>query len=96
MYTSFELDGVDDLSSGNIELNSVIDGDFGVGESESSTVVGDNVGDLVGSDSLLGDLAELVLTGFSCLGHYRSSYFSFFGLDVSEDESSLNVVEDSV
>jgi len=79
---SFELDEIDDLTSGDVELSSVVDGEFGVGESEGSTVVGDNVGDLVGADSLLGDLDELV--------------FSFFLADVSEDESALNVVEDSV
>lgn len=79
---SFELDEINDLTGGDVQLGGVIDGEFGVGESEGSTVVGDDVGDLVGADSLLGDLDELV--------------FSFFLADVSEDESSLNVVEDSV
>jgi len=77
-----ELNSVDDLTSGDVELNGVIDVDFRVGESESSTVVSDNVRDLVGANSLLGDLAELV--------------FSFFGTNVSEDESALNIVENSV
>jgi hypothetical protein len=79
---SFEFNEIDDLTSGDVELSSVVDGEFRVGESEGSAVVGDDVGDLVGADSLLGDLNELVL--------------SFFLSDVSEDESSLNVVEDSV
>jgi len=79
---SFELDEINDLTGSDVQLGGVIDGKFGVGESEGSTVVGDDVGDLVGANSLLGDLNELV--------------FSFFLADVSEDESSLNVVEDSV
>ena len=54
------------MTSGDVELGSVVDGEFGVGESEGSTVVGNDVGDLVGADSLLGDLDELVLKkGFS-------------------------------
>ena len=37
----------------------VVDLDVGVGETDSSTVVGHNVGDLVLAEGLLGDLAEL-------------------------------------
>jgi len=79
---SFEFNEIDNLTSGDVQLGGVIDGEFRVGESEGTTIVGDDVRDLVGSDSLLSDLDELV--------------FSFFLADVSEDESSLNVVEDSV
>jgi len=79
---SFEFNEIDDLTSGDVQLGGVIDGEFRVGESEGTTIVGDDVGDLVGADSLLGDLDKLI--------------FSFFLADVSEDESSLNVVEDSV
>ena len=49
------------MTSGDVELSGIVDGEFGVGESEGSTVVGNDVGDLVGADSLLGDLDELVL-----------------------------------
>jgi len=79
---SLELNSVNDLTSGDVELNSIVDVDFRVGESESSTIVGNNVRDLVRTNSLLSDLAELV--------------FSFFGADVSEDESALNVIKNSV
>jgi len=78
---SFEGNVVNDGTSGDVKLDGIQDSNSGVGESDGTTVVGDNVGDLVGSDGLLGDLAKLVL--------------GFFLSDVSEDESSLNVVENS-
>jgi len=78
----FELSGLNDLAGSDVELDGVVDVDFWVGESEGSTIVGNNVRNLVGADSLLGDLAELV--------------FSFLSADVSEDESALYVVENSV
>ena len=40
-------------------LDGVVDLDVGVGETDGSAVVGDDVGDLVLADLLLGDLAEL-------------------------------------
>jgi len=78
---SFEFNEINDLTSSDVQLGGVVDGEFRVGESDGSTVVGNDVGDLVGADRLLGDLNKLV--------------FAFFLADVSEDESSLNVVEDS-
>jgi len=78
---SFEGNVFNDGTSGDVKLDGIQDSNSGVGESDGTTVVGDNVGDLVGSDGLLGDLAKLVL--------------GFFLSDVSEDESSLNVVENS-
>lgn len=55
------MSSVNDLTGGDIELDGVIDVDFRVGESEGSSIVGNNIRNLIGADSLLGDLAELVL-----------------------------------
>jgi len=79
---SFELNVVNNETSGDVKLDGIQDSNSGVGESDGSTIVGNDVGDLVGTNSLLGDLAELVL--------------SFFLTDVSKDESSLYVIENSV
>ena len=49
------------MTSSDVQLGGVVDGEFRVGESEGSTVVGNDVGDLVGADRLLGDLNKLVL-----------------------------------
>jgi len=78
----FKGNVVDDETSGDIKLDGVQDVDSRVGESDGSTIVGNDVGNLVGADSLLGDLAKLVL--------------GFFLSDVSEDESSLYVIKNSV
>jgi len=78
----FEGNVINDETSGDVNLDGIQDSDSGVGESDGSSVVGNNVGDLVGTNSLLGDLAELEL--------------GFFLANVSKDESSLYVVEDSV
>jgi len=79
---SFEGNVVNDGTSGDVKLDGIEDSNSGVGESDGTTVVGNNVRDLVGANRLLGDLAKLVL--------------AFFLSDVSEDESSLNVIENSV
>merc|ERR1711957_354552 len=62
-------------------LNRVEDVDVGVGVADSSTVVGDDVWDLVLSDSLLENLAELELT--------------FLLVDLDCLEAALNIVEDA-
>lgn len=55
--------------------------DVGVGESEGSAVVGDNIGDLVGTEGLASDAAELEL--------------GLVGVNLVGLVSSLHVVEDS-
>ena len=65
-----------------VELESVTLVDLGVGVSDGPSVVGDDVWDFVGSDSLGLDLQELDL-GFGIL-------------DLGEGEPSLDVVEHSV
>jgi len=79
---SFEGNVVNNGTSGDVNLDGIQNLDSGVGESDGTAIVGDNVGDLVGADRSLGDLAELVL--------------GFFLTNVSEDESSLYVIENSV
>lgn len=79
--TGLELDEVEDLARFDVDLDGVVDIDIGVGVSDGSTVVGDDVRNFIGANLLSGDLAELVL--------------SFLRLDGSKDESTLNVVEDS-
>lgn len=64
-----------------IVFKGITDLDFGVRESDGSRVVGNDVRDLVGTNSLSSDLQELVL--------------SFFLAEGLEDESTLGVVEDS-
>lgn len=75
-------DPFDDLVLFEIVPDGVSLVDFGVGEPNGPCVVGDDVGDLVGTNSLFGHLQQLELG------------FSVFYLD--EGESSLDVVEDSV
>lgn len=63
-------------------LDSVVLFDVGVGEADGSSVVGDNVGDLVLAKALSLDLAKLE-TGL-------------FGVDLHRLEATLDVVQDSV
>mmetsp|Transcript_10517 Transcript_10517/g.9060 ORF Transcript_10517/g.9060 Transcript_10517/m.9060 type:complete len:279 (+) Transcript_10517:481-1317(+) len=79
--SSLEFNEVQDLSALNVDLDGVVDIDIGVGVSDGSTVVGDNVWDFIGADFSSDDLAKLEL--------------SFIRLDGSEDESTLDVVQDS-
>lgn len=70
-----------DLVGSDVELDGVLDLDVLVEELEGSSVVGDEVADLVGSDEFLLDSAEFEV--------------SLFLLDFDHGESSLDVVEDS-
>ena len=54
-----ELDEVQDLSGGNVNLDGVVDLDLGIGELDCSGVVGHGVGCLVVTKENLVDLAEL-------------------------------------
>lgn len=76
-----ELGVLKDGSGGDFELDGVVDGDIRVGESDGSTVVGNDVRDFVGADFLSDDFAELE--------------FGFLRLNGSEGESSLNVEKNS-
>jgi hypothetical protein len=50
---------VDNLVLDKVEFDSVVDLDCGVGVSDSSAIVGDNVGDTLGTELMFTDLEEL-------------------------------------
>jgi len=79
--TVLELEAGIDITGDEVELDGVVDVDLGVGVTDGSTVVGDDVWDGVLANALLGDLAELELS--LLLG------------DLDGGEASLNVVKDS-
>lgn len=79
-----ELDDTVDFLGGKVVLDGISDLNVWVWESDGSTVVGDNVWDLVLSDDLLDDLAELE-TGF--LG--VNSVWVELSLGVDEDSEVL-------
>lgn len=79
--TGFQMGEVFDLVVDDVVFKGITDLDFRVGESDSSGVVGNDVRDLVRTNSLGGDLQELEL--------------SFFLVEGLENESTLGVVEDS-
>ena len=58
--TEFELDNVRHLTSGDINLDGVIDLDIRVGVSQSASIVSDSNWDLVSGDINLGNAAELI------------------------------------
>lgn len=62
--TTLEFNEVKDLSGFNFDLDGVVDGDVGVGESDGSAVVGDNVRNLVGAHFSSLDLAKLELRNY--------------------------------
>ncbi len=80
--SSLVADPLGDLVLLEVELDGVALVDFGVGEADGAGVVGDDVGDLVGSDGLALDLEELEL-GLGVL-------------DLVEGDSALDVVQQSV
>jgi len=76
-----ELDNGADLTGGEVDLYGISEADVGMREADGSTVMGDDVRDLVLGDHLLGDLAELEAGLLS---------LDFVGL-----ESSLGIEKDS-
>jgi hypothetical protein len=76
-----ELEASIDISGLEVKLDGVVNVDLGVGVSDGSTVMGDDVWDRVFADAFLVDLAEFEL-GF-LLG------------DLDGGEASLDIVEDS-
>jgi len=79
--THFEFGEIGDFILNQVVLDGIVDLDFRVGESDGSSIMGYDVRDPVGSQSLLNDLTELEL--------------SFFFLQGSKDETSLGVIENS-
>jgi hypothetical protein len=77
--TDLELDELVELASLQVELDSVVDLDQGIGVTESTTIVGDNEGDALGTELNLLDLAQLVL--------------GLLSGDTVDGETSLGVVD---
>ena len=78
---NLEGDIVDDLASGKVDLDSVVDADLGVRITDGASVVGDEVGDITTAHGGLLDLAELEL------GLLRG--------DAVDGEAALLVIEDT-
>jgi len=79
--SNIELDKVNNLASGNVDLDSVVDLDEGIRVSDSSGVVESDDGDSLGAKDGSLDLAELVL--------------SFFRGDSLDGKSALGVVQET-
>ena len=80
--SNFEFEAGSDFVGSQVELDGVVDLDEGVGESEGSSVVGDDIGDSLGTHGSSFDSAELEL--------------GFRGRDLGETESTLAVIEESI
>lgn len=78
---SIELDKVGDFVLLDVKLDGVIDADEGVGITDCSAVVGNNVGNTAGTKSNLADLEELV--------------GGLLGGDAVDGETALDVVEET-
>lgn len=79
--SSLELGESVDLAGLQVQANSVVDLDEGIGEADGATVVGNNEGDGLGTNLHLLDLAELVL--------------GLLLADAVDDKATLGVVEDT-
>lgn len=77
--SGFELDVVNDLVLNEVELDSVVDLDSRVGVSDGSAIVGNDVGNALGTKLMLSDLEELES--------------SLLGGNSVNGESALDVVE---
>ena len=78
---SVELDEVNDLARLNVELDSVVNLDQGVGVTDGAAIVGDDVWDTLGAEAGLLDLEELV--------------GGLLGGDAVDGEAALDVVEET-
>jgi len=76
-----KLDGILDLARGDVDLDTVVDLDDGIGVPDGSAIGGVQVWNSVGSGLGLSDLAQLVL--------------GLLGSDSVNSESSLHVVDDA-
>jgi hypothetical protein len=72
---------VNDLVLDKVKLDSVVNFDSGVGVSDGSSIVGNEVGDTLGTELMLSDLEELE--------------GSLLGSDSVNGESTLDVVKQS-
>lgn len=79
--TSLELDEVEDLAGGDINLNGVVLLDERVRVADGAAIVGNDVRDSLGLSTLLDDLGELVL--------------GLLSSDFVENETALSVVQDT-
>jgi len=79
--TAVELDVIDDLARVDIDLDGVVDLDQRVGVADGACVVGADVGDTLGADPHLANLAQLVL--------------GFFITDAVDDESTFDIVDET-
>ena len=77
--TDFELEVTNDLVGLNVNLDGVVDLDGGIRETDGTTVVSDNEGDLLAGDLSLDNLAELEA--------------SFLLINAVEDEATLDIIE---
>jgi hypothetical protein len=76
-----ELDKVDNLVLLKVKLDGIVDLDGRVGVADSSAVVGDDVGNTLGTNGNLSDFEELV--------------GRLLGGDAVDDESALDVVQET-
>lgn len=79
--SGLELEVVDDLVLDEVELDGVVDLDRGVGVTDGAAVVGDDVGDTLGTELSAADLAELE--------------GSLLGGDAVDGEAALDVVKET-
>jgi hypothetical protein len=77
--TDLELDELVELASLQVELDSVVDLDQGIGVTEGTSIVGDDEGDTLGTELNLLDLAQLVL--------------GLLGSDAVDGETTLGIVD---
>jgi len=79
--TNLELDELVELARLQVQLDGVVDLDQGIGVAKSTTVVGDNEGNALGSELNLLDLAQLVL--------------GLLGSDTVDGETSLGIIDET-
>ena len=79
--TGIELDEVCDLVLLDVEFDGVVGLDAGVGVADGPAIMGDDVGDTLGTDSQFSDLEELVA--------------GFLRRDAVDGETALNIVKEA-
>ena len=79
--TGIELDVVRNLVLVDVEFDGVVGLDAGVGVAESPTIVGDDVGDALGTDSQFSDLEKLIARFLRC--------------DAVDGETALNIIKEA-
>lgn len=79
--SDLELDGVDNLVLDKVKLDGVVDLDVGVGVTDGAAIVGNDVGDTLGTELSTLDLAELEV--------------GLLGRDAVDGETALDVVKET-